>query len=85
MQFILEEGAAVNEHHHHHEQITHIISGKIEFVVDGEKRVMQAGDVLHIPSHVPHSAVALEDTLNLEIVSPPREDFLTDQTPDYMK
>ncbi len=85
VQFVLEKGAIVAEHQHPHEQISHIISGKIEFVVGGQKQVMQAGDVLHIPSHVSHSAVALADTLNIEIFSPPREDFLSTETPDYMK
>ena len=81
----LDKGAIVGEHHHPHEQITHIIAGKIEFVVGGEKKVMNPGDVLVIPSDVPHSAVTLEDTINIEIFSPPREEFLSDDPPDYMK
>jgi len=85
VRFLLEKGAIVGEHKHPHEQITHIISGKIEFVVGGQKKVMTAGDVLTIPSNVPHSAVALEETVNIELFSPPREDFLSDTPPDYMQ
>ena len=83
--FTLDKGAIVGEHHHPHEQITHIISGLIEFEVAGEKRVMGPGEVLFIPSNAPHSAMALEDTINIEVFSPPREDFLTDEPPAYMQ
>jgi quercetin dioxygenase-like cupin family protein len=81
----LDKGAIVGEHKHPHEQISHIISGSMEFEVAGEKRVMGPGEVLYIPSNVPHAAVALEDTINIEIFSPPREDFLTDEPPAYMQ
>ena len=85
VEFTLDKGAIIAEHKHPHEQITHIISGKIEFMVGGEKFLLEGGDVLHIPSNLPHSAVALEDTINIEIFSPPREDFLSNETPAYMK
>lgn len=83
--FNLDKDAIVAEHKHPHEQITHIISGKIEFTVGGKTHAMGPGEVLYIPSNIPHSAVALEDTVNIEIFSPPREDFLTNKTPDYMR
>ena len=83
--FTIAKGAVVGEHHHPHEQITHVISGALEFEIGGEKRVMRGGEVLHIPSTVPHAAVALEDTINIEIFSPPREDFLSSQPPGYMQ
>jgi quercetin dioxygenase-like cupin family protein len=85
VEFSLDKGAIIAEHKHPHEQITHIISGKIEFTVGDQKHVMGPGEVLHIPSNIPHSAVALEDTLNIEIFSPPREDFLSDAPPAYMQ
>jgi quercetin dioxygenase-like cupin family protein len=85
VEFTLDKGAIIAEHKHPHEQITHIISGKIEFTVNGETRIMEAGEVLYIPSNLPHSAVALEDTINIEIFSPPREDFLTNAPPAYMQ
>lgn len=83
--FNLDKGAIIGEHQHPHEQITHIIAGQIEFDVGGKKKVMNPGDVLVVPSNVPHSAVALEETINIEVFSPPREDFLSDTPPDYME
>jgi quercetin dioxygenase-like cupin family protein len=85
VEFHFDKGAIIATHHHVHEQISHIISGRIEFTVGDETQIMKAGDVLYIPSNVPHSAVILEDTVNLEIFSPPREDFLTAELPDYMR
>ena len=46
--------------------------------------MVRAGEVLHIPSQVPHSAVALEDTLDLDIFSPIRTDWLKGQD-DYLR
>lgn len=85
VQFTLAKGAVAGQHQHPHEQITHLISGKIEFEIEGEKRVMEGGEVLLIPSNVRHGAVVLEDTVAIEVFSPPREDFLTDEIPAYMK
>ena len=84
VEFTLDEGAVVSEHTHPHEQISHIISGKLEFNVGGEKKVLGPGEVALIPSNVPHSVVALETTVNIEVFAPPREDFLSDAPPDYM-
>jgi quercetin dioxygenase-like cupin family protein len=83
--FTLDKGAIIAEHKHPHEQITHIISGKIEFNVNGEKKVMGSGEFVYIPGDVPHSAVILEDTINIEVFGPPREDFLSNTPPAYMK
>ncbi|MDQ3310196.1 MAG: cupin domain-containing protein, partial [Gemmatimonadota bacterium] len=46
--------------------------------------IVRAGEVLHIPSGVPHKAEALEDTLDVDIFSPPRQDWL-DQTDSYLR
>ena len=83
--FTLDEGAIVAEHQHPHEQITHVLSGRLEFEVNGEKRVIGAGEVVCIPSNAPHRVTVLEDTTALDVFSPPREDFLTGEKPDYMK
>lgn len=75
----LAKGALVPQHSHHNEQITYIVSGALHFVIgtDREEEVtVRAGEVLHIPSHVPHEARALEDTLDVDVFSPPREDWL---------
>ncbi len=78
-QVFLSKGAVVPEHHHESEQLTYILEGALEFEIEGRKLVVSAGEVLHIPSQVPHKAVALEDTLDVDIFSPIREDWLNGQ------
>ncbi len=78
-QVFLAKGAVVPEHHHDSEQITYILEGALEFHIEGQIIVVHAGEVLRIPSEVPHRAVALEDTLDLDIFSPIRVDWLTRQ------
>jgi quercetin dioxygenase-like cupin family protein len=75
-QVFLAKGAIVPLHHHESEQITYILEGALEFELEGRKVVVGKGQVLRIPSNVPHQAVALEDTLDLDIFSPIREDWL---------
>jgi quercetin dioxygenase-like cupin family protein len=75
-QVFLAKGAIVPEHFHESEQITYILEGALEFELEGQKIVVAKGQVLRIPSNVPHRAVALEDTLDLDIFSPLREDWL---------
>ena len=74
---ILEQGAVVPEHSHHNEQISYIVEGALRFHVGGEEKIVRAGEVLIIPPHVPHSAEALERTLDLDIFTPPRQDWIT--------
>jgi quercetin dioxygenase-like cupin family protein len=85
VQFRLAKGAQVAEHHHLHEQMSYVLSGQLEFDVQGEKRVVKGGEVIHLPSNIPHAAYVLEDSLVLDTFSPPREDFLSGEQPDYMK
>jgi quercetin dioxygenase-like cupin family protein len=75
-QVFLKKDAVVPEHHHESEQITYILEGALRFQLEGREVVVRAGEVLHIPSNVPHRAVALEDTLDLDIFSPIRIDWL---------
>ena len=75
-QVFLAKGAIVPEHFHESEQITYILEGALEFELEGQKIIVGKGQVLRIPSNVPHKAVALEDTLDLDIFSPLREDWL---------
>jgi quercetin dioxygenase-like cupin family protein len=75
----LEKGAIVPKHSHENEQLTYIVSGALHFWIGEDQKeevVVRAGEVLHIPSHVPHKAEALEDTLDVDIFSPPRQDWL---------
>ncbi|MCL2380637.1 MAG: cupin domain-containing protein [Treponema sp.] len=80
----LKKGAHVPLHHHHNEQVTYILEGSLKFALDGQEIVVQAGEVLCIPSGMPHEAWALEDTLDLDVFNPPREDWLN-QTDDYLR
>ena len=80
----LAQGAIVPEHSHHNEQITYILEGLLRFTIDGETLDVGAGEVLTIPPHVPHSAEALEDTLDVDVFTPPRQDWL-DGTDTYLR
>jgi quercetin dioxygenase-like cupin family protein len=84
---MLKQGCVVPRHSHENEQFTYILSGALRFLLgeDGtEEVIVRAGDVLHIPSNVPHEAHALEDTLDMDIFSPPREDWLN-KTDAYLR
>jgi quercetin dioxygenase-like cupin family protein len=76
-QVFLKKDAVVPEHSHESEQITYILEGALKFELEGREVVVHKGEVLHIPSNVPHRAVALEDTLDLDIFAPIRTDWLT--------
>jgi quercetin dioxygenase-like cupin family protein len=83
-QVFIAKGGVVPEHHHEAEQITYIMEGALQFHIEGKDVVVGKGQVLLIPSNVPHSAVALEDTLDLDIFSPIRYDWLN-KTDDYLR
>ena len=75
----LEKGCIVPRHSHHNEQITYVLEGALKFLLgedQDQEVIVNAGEVLTIPPHVPHSAEALEDTLDVDIFNPPREDWL---------
>jgi len=74
--FDFEPEAVIPEHHHPHQQITWIVSGAMAFVLDGEKRVLRAGDGVLIPPDVPHSAVILDGPCRaIDAWHPIREDY----------
>jgi quercetin dioxygenase-like cupin family protein len=83
----LKAGCVVPRHQHMNEQITYVLEGALRFKLGagGEEQVdVRAGEVLHIPSDLPHSAEALEDTLDVDIFDPPRQDWL-DGTDHYLR
>src|SRR5260370_16490815 len=83
----IKKGGIVPRHSHENEQVTYILEGALRFWIGADESQMidvHAGEVLHIPSHVPHKAEALEDTLDVDIFSPPRQDWL-DKTDDYLR
>ncbi len=66
---LLKKGCVVPEHSHVNEQLTYILEGALKFWIDGKEIVVRAGEVLCIPSHMPHKAEALEDTVDLDVQS----------------
>lgn len=75
-QIFIKKGGVVPEHHHESEQVSYVLEGALRFELEGREVVVRAGEVLRIPSHVPHRAVALEDTFDLDVFSPIRQDWL---------
>ena len=83
----LQRGCTVPQHAHVHEQITHVLSGCLRLTVgeDGAtSHDLRAGDVIVLPSNVPHAAEAIEDTKVIDVFSPPREDWLN-RTDSYLR
>jgi len=83
----LKKGAIVPKHAHDNEQLTYILEGALKFWLgdDGERElVVNAGEVLYIPSNLPHKAEALHDTLDVDVFSPPRADWLA-KTDAYLR
>ena len=83
----LTKGCIVPKHSHENEQLTYILEGCLRFWIgEDQSQVLDlhAGEVLHLPSQVPHQAEALEDTLDVDVFSPPREDWLN-KTDAYLR
>jgi quercetin dioxygenase-like cupin family protein len=75
----LDKGSVVPKHSHENEQLTYILEGALHFWIGEDQKeevTVRAGEVLLIPSNVPHRALALEDTLDVDVFSPPRQDWL---------
>jgi quercetin dioxygenase-like cupin family protein len=76
----LNKGVHVPRHSHENEQLTYILEGALQFwfgANDEQELLVRAGEVIVIPSHLPHRALALEDTLDVDVFCPPRQDWLT--------
>jgi quercetin dioxygenase-like cupin family protein len=83
----LKKGCIVPKHSHENEQLTYILEGALKFWIgeDGDREItVSAGEVLLIPSNIPHKAEALEETLDVDVFSPPRQDWL-DKKDDYLR
>ena len=76
MEVVLEEGAQVAVHSHPNTQISYIVSGVIEFTVDGEKKIVRKGDTVLLHSNVPHSCVCLEKAMVADFFTPMRDDLV---------
>ena len=73
--FELKKGCLVPEHHHHNEQVTSVFQGALKFNFGGHEVIVRAGETVSIPPHLTHSAEALEDTLVIDVFTPPRHDW----------
>jgi quercetin dioxygenase-like cupin family protein len=83
----LKQGCIVPKHSHENEQITYILDGELKFWIgEDESQIVhvKAGEVLTIPSNVPHKAEALVDTLDVDVFNPPRQDWI-DKTDSYLR
>jgi quercetin dioxygenase-like cupin family protein len=81
---LMKKGCIIPLHSHHNEQFTYILEGALKFWVDGKVIVVNAGEVLTIPPHMPHKAEALEDTVDLDVFNPPRADWIN-KTDQYLR
>jgi len=81
---LLRKGCIVPEHSHHNEQLTYIVEGALKFYIEGKEIVVHAGEVLCIPSNLPHKAEAMEDTVDLDVFTPPRADWIN-KTDQYLR
>lgn len=75
-QLLLKRGAVVPRHSHVNEQYSWILSGSVKFMFDDREVLLGPGDILLIPAHAPHSAIALEDTVDIDIFAPRRDDWI---------
>jgi quercetin dioxygenase-like cupin family protein len=81
---LMKKGCFVPRHSHENEQVTYILEGALKFVIDGKEVVVHAGEVLCIPPNMPHEATALEDTVDLDVFTPPRQDWIA-KTDEYLR
>jgi quercetin dioxygenase-like cupin family protein len=85
---VLKQGALVPRHSHPNEQISYITEGALRFLLGEEaapvEKIVRAGEVLVIPGGLPHSAEALEDTVDFDLFAPPRQDWI-DKDDSYMR
>jgi quercetin dioxygenase-like cupin family protein len=73
---VLRKGAYVPLHQHFNEQVSHVVAGSLKFVLEGKEVTVRAGEILCIPPSVPHEVTALEDSVALDIFTPPRQDWI---------
>jgi quercetin dioxygenase-like cupin family protein len=80
----MKTGCVVPEHQRESEQFSYVASGALRFTIGGRELMVKAGEVVHIPSQVPHSAVAIEETTGIDVFSPIRQDWL-EGNDDYLR
>ena len=80
----LSKDCVVPLHHHESEQISVVLQGAMKFELEGREVIVRGGEVLVIPSNLPHSALAIEDSTVIEVFSPIRHDWLNG-TDNYLR
>ena len=81
---LLKKGCIVPLHSHHNEQLSYVIEGALKFKIHGKDTIVQAGEVLTIPPHVPHLVKALRDSVTIDVFHPPRMDWIN-KTDTYLR
>jgi quercetin dioxygenase-like cupin family protein len=81
---LLKKGCVVPQHSHHNEQLSYMVEGALKFWIGGEEIILSAGEVLCIPANMPHKAEAVEDSVSLDIFTPPRADWIN-KTDQYLR
>ena len=81
---LMKKRCVVPLHSHVNEQVSYILEGALKFFIDGKEIVVHAGELLCIPSNMPHQAEAVEDTVDLDVFYPPRQDWL-EKTDQYLR
>jgi quercetin dioxygenase-like cupin family protein len=81
---LLKKGCIVPEHSHHNEQLSYTLDGAVKFFIAGREVTVRAGEVICIPAHMPHKAEALEDSVSLDVFTPPRVDWIN-RTDQYLR
>jgi quercetin dioxygenase-like cupin family protein len=74
--FHMRQGLQIPTHHHESGQITNIVHGAVRMWVEGNEYLLREGDIICIPGGTPHHTQVLEDTIVLDVFSPPRTDWL---------
>lgn len=81
---LLKKGCVVPEHSHHNEQMSYTLDGAMKFWLAGREVIVRAGEVICIPANLPHRAEAMEDSVSLDIFTPPRADWIN-RTDQYLR
>ncbi len=76
VEFYIKKGTKVPIHSHPHEQAGYLVSGRLLFIIEEKGHEAEPGSSWYVPSNVKHGAEALEDTIIIEVFSPPREDYM---------
>lgn len=73
---VLDAGVTVPVHSHPHDQMTLVLSGRLEFTLGDETREIGPGDTVLIPGGVPHGVPRTHEVCKLiDVFAPARTDY----------